>query len=58
MLRRTLIGEGDGEMEDEDLIPREDMVVTVTHGGYVKRVGPETPIGPSIAAARAAAAWR
>ena len=36
--RRTLIGEGDGEMEDEDLIPREDMVVTVTHGGYVKRV--------------------
>ena len=38
VLRRTLIGEGDGEMEDEDLIPREDMVVTVTHGGYVKRV--------------------
>jgi len=36
--RRTEIGEGDGEMEDEDLIPREDMVVTVTHGGYVKRV--------------------
>ncbi|GGY42357.1 DNA gyrase subunit A [Parvularcula lutaonensis] len=25
------------EMEDEDLIPREDMVVTVTHSGYVKR---------------------
>ena len=36
--RRTMIGEGDAEMEDEDLIPREDMVVTVTHGGYVKRV--------------------
>jgi DNA gyrase subunit A len=36
--RRTVIGEGDAEMEDEDLIPREDMVVTVTHGGYVKRV--------------------
>ncbi|WP_447910265.1 DNA gyrase subunit A [Brevundimonas bullata] len=36
--RRTLIGEGDAEMEDEDLIPREDMVVTVTLGGYVKRV--------------------
>jgi DNA gyrase subunit A len=35
--RRTLIGEGDAEMEDEDLIPREDMVVTVTHSGYVKR---------------------
>ena len=29
--------EGDFELEDEDLIPREDMVVTVTHGGYVKR---------------------
>ena len=24
-------------MDDEDLIEREDMVVTVTHGGYVKR---------------------
>ncbi|WP_374274595.1 DNA gyrase subunit A [Brevundimonas sp.] len=36
--RRTTIGEGDGDMEDEDLIPREDMVVTVTHTGYVKRV--------------------
>ena len=35
--RRTIIGEGDAEMEDEDLIPREDMVVTVTHSGYVKR---------------------
>ena len=36
--RRTEIGDGDFELEDEDLIPREDMVVTVTHGGYVKRV--------------------
>ena len=36
--RRTVIGEGDAEMEDEDLIPREDIVVTVTHGGYVKRL--------------------
>ncbi|MFT4955319.1 MAG: DNA gyrase subunit A [Brevundimonas sp.] len=36
--RRTTIGEGEGDMEDEDLIPREDMVVSVTHGGYVKRV--------------------
>ena len=25
-------------MEDEDLIQREDMVVTVSHAGYVKRV--------------------
>jgi len=36
--RRTVIGEGEGDMEDEDLIPREEMVVSVTHGGYVKRV--------------------
>ena len=35
--RRTLIVEGEAELEDEDLIPREDMVVTVTHSGYVKR---------------------
>jgi DNA gyrase, A subunit len=35
--RRTEIVEGDAEVEDEDLIAREDMVITVTHGGYVKR---------------------
>ncbi|WP_040621170.1 DNA gyrase subunit A [Rhodovulum sp. PH10] len=36
--RRTVILDQDGEMEDEDLIQREDMVVTVSHLGYVKRV--------------------
>ena len=36
--RRTEIVEDDGAVEDEDLIQREDMVVTVTHGGYIKRV--------------------
>ncbi len=35
--RRTTIIDGEGDLEDEDLIPREDMVVTVTHSGYVKR---------------------
>jgi len=35
--RRTEIVEGDADVEDEDLIPREEMVITVTHGGYVKR---------------------
>ena len=35
--RRTQIMDGDADLEDEDLIVREDMVVTVTHGGYVKR---------------------
>ncbi|MPZ39372.1 MAG: DNA gyrase subunit A [Rhizobiales bacterium] len=36
--RRTVILDQEGEMEDEDLIHREDMVVTVSHHGYVKRV--------------------
>ena len=40
--RRTEITEGDFDFEDEDLIAREDMVVTVTHGGYVKRVALDT----------------
>ncbi|MEM9437656.1 MAG: DNA gyrase subunit A [Pseudomonadota bacterium] len=35
--RRTEITEWSGDMEDEDLIEREDMVVTVTQGGYIKR---------------------
>ncbi|PYE86822.1 DNA gyrase subunit A [Phyllobacterium leguminum] len=36
--RRTELGEGGPEMDDEDLIAREDMVVTVSHAGYIKRV--------------------
>ena len=36
--RRTEIIENEGEVDDEDLIQREDMVVTVSHTGYVKRV--------------------
>jgi DNA gyrase subunit A len=36
--RRTEIVDSEGEVEDEDLIQREDMVVTVSHAGYVKRV--------------------
>lgn len=36
--RRTEIVESDGDMEDEDLIAREEMVVTVTHAGWIKRV--------------------
>jgi DNA gyrase subunit A len=36
--RRTVIIDHEGEVEDEDLIQREDMVVTVSHAGYVKRV--------------------
>jgi DNA gyrase subunit A len=36
--RRTEISDAAGDMDDEDLIQREDMVVTVSHLGYVKRV--------------------
>ncbi len=36
--RKTVIVEHEDEVEDEDLIQREDMVVTVSHAGYVKRV--------------------
>jgi len=36
--RRTTIEEAEFEHDIEDLIQREDMVVTVTHGGYIKRV--------------------
>ncbi|WP_208998391.1 DNA gyrase subunit A [Roseibium aquae] len=36
--RRTEIVDGGADLEDEDLIQREDMVVTVSHNGYIKRV--------------------
>ena len=37
LTRRTEIIDWAGDMEDEDLIEREDMVVTITSGGYIKR---------------------
>ncbi len=36
--RRSEIVDAELEVDDEDLIQREDMVVTVTHTGYIKRV--------------------
>ncbi|WP_417809270.1 DNA gyrase subunit A [Thioclava sp.] len=35
--RRTEIIDWAGDLDDEDLIEREDMVVTITQGGYIKR---------------------
>jgi DNA gyrase subunit A len=35
--RRTMIGAAARDINDEDLIPEEDMVVTITHRGYIKR---------------------
>ena len=40
--RRTTIEDHEADYDIEDLIPREDMVVTVSHGGYVKRVALDT----------------
>ncbi len=40
--RRSEIVEGGFDMEDEDLIAVEDMVVTVSHTGYIKRVPLDT----------------
>ena len=40
--RRTSIGEPVNSMEDEDLIPDDTMAVTVSHGGYVKRLTLDT----------------
>ena len=35
--RRSEIVDWEGDLDDEDLIEREDMVVTITSGGYIKR---------------------
>ena len=35
--RRSILVPWDGEVTDEDLIAEEDVVVTITHGGYAKR---------------------
>jgi DNA gyrase subunit A len=35
--RRSRIVAADGDFSDEDFIPNEDVVVTITHGGYAKR---------------------
>nr|UXE45461.1 DNA gyrase subunit A [uncultured bacterium] len=39
--RKTVIADAEVEVEDEDLIEREEVAVTVTHAGYIKR----TPLG-------------
>ncbi len=37
--RRTEITEVDGEIIPEDIIKPEEVVVTITHAGYIKRIG-------------------
>ena len=36
--RRTEITVGEESILDEDLIPREDVIITITHSGYIKRL--------------------
>ncbi len=36
--RKTSIEEGNVDLDDEDFIKKEDMVVTISHTGYIKRV--------------------
>ncbi len=40
--RRTIIIEGSAEMEDEDLIPVDDIVITMSSNGYIKRMTSDT----------------
>ncbi|MBI1971401.1 MAG: DNA topoisomerase 4 subunit A, partial [Candidatus Wildermuthbacteria bacterium] len=41
--RRTkVVAQGLGEVAEEDLIPQEDTIITLTQGGYIKRINPET----------------
>ena len=41
-VRRTQIVEGGVDLEDEDLIPVEDVVVTISNSGYIKRMPVDT----------------
>ena len=36
--RRTKIESGGSNFQDEDLIPKEDVIVSLTHSGYIKRI--------------------
>lgn len=40
--RRTEISDADYDMQDEDLIPVEDIVITMTTNGYIKRMPTDT----------------
>lgn len=40
--RRTLIEKNPYSFEDEDLIDDDDIVITLTHGGYIKRLPADT----------------
>ena len=56
--RRTQIVDRVEEIKLEDLIKDEEMAITVSHAGYIKRTSVETSIAISRAAARDASARR
>nr|MCR4879951.1 DNA gyrase subunit A [Bacilli bacterium] len=40
--RRTTISDSDASIDDEDLIPQEDIIVTLSRGNYIKRLASDT----------------
>jgi DNA gyrase subunit A len=40
--RKSQIVDAAGDIDIEDMIPNEDMVITMTHGGYIKRTAADT----------------
>lgn len=40
--RRTMISNDYADIDDEDLIPVEDIIVSLTKNGYIKRLSPDT----------------
>ncbi len=56
--RRTEIIANDGEILDEDLIQEEDMIVTVSHAGYIKRTSPKRLPGAEAQRKGDASGWR
>lgn len=40
--RTVIVPQGVGDFNEEDLIPKEKTVITITHTGYVKRLAPDT----------------
>lgn len=39
--RKTEISDDYNDIDDEDIIPQEDIIITLTNGGYIKRLSPD-----------------
>jgi len=40
--RKTEISDSYNDIDDEDIIPQEEIIITLTNGGYIKRIAPDT----------------